>query len=83
MSFTSFQFLIILLPITLVVYWIAGKSKRILQNIILMVASFVFYASYDFKYLIFLILSIVITYILGIYISDHNEKRRKIFESDN
>lgn len=72
-SFTSFEFLLILLPVTLVIYWVAGDSKRILQNIILMVASFVFYSSYDFKYLIFLLLSIGITYISGIYISEHEE----------
>ncbi len=65
MSFVSFQFWAVLLPIVYLLYLLLGKTAKT-QNIILFVASIVFYASFNLKYLIVLAISILVTYLGGL-----------------
>ncbi len=65
MSFVSFQFWAVLLPIVYLLYLLLGKTAKT-QNIILLVASIVFYASFNLKYLIVLAISILVTYLGGL-----------------
>jgi len=60
MSFTSVEFLVLFLPIVFGLHALMEDSK--LKNILLLLASVVFYSFYDIKYVIFLIASIVITF---------------------
>lgn len=64
MLFVSFRFWAILLPLCVLLYFVLGKTARG-QNIVLLIASVIFYASYDLKYLLILALSIAVTYIGG------------------
>ena len=64
MSFVSIQFWALLLPLCFLAYVLAVKTARG-QNIVLLIASVIFYASYDVKYLIVLALSIAVTYLGG------------------
>ena len=66
MSFINFNFWALFLPVCFAVYALAGKTARI-QNIILLLASVVFYSSYDYKYLLILALSIAVTYFGGYF----------------
>ena len=75
MSFINFNFWALFLPLCFAVYAIFGKTARI-QNIILLLASVLFYSSYDYKYFIVLALSIAVTY-LGGYIGSRQENKEK------
>lgn len=65
MSYTSFVFLLIFLPATFFLCFALQKKYRAV-NLILCVASFLFYATYDYKYVIYLSGSIILTYIAGL-----------------
>lgn len=72
MLFSSLTFLFAFLPITLVLYFLA-KDKY--KNYILLVASLIFYAWGEPKYVVLMLLSIVINYYLAILI---HQKRKKL-----
>lgn len=74
MLFSSMIFLWAFLPIVLIVYFISPKK---LKNIILLLASLFFYAWGEPKYIILMISSIFLNYILGILI-DKFKKRKKL-----
>lgn len=65
MNFTSTMFLAAFLPLAFVTYWTSGKSVRI-QNLIMIFWGLVFYALFDWRYDIILILCVVTTYISAI-----------------
>lgn len=76
MSFISVPFLAVFLPVTFLIYWIFRKHPKV-QNAILVAASLIFYACYDWKYLIFLAVSVCVTYFgaaLGLRHPDHSKK---------
>lgn len=75
MSFVSFQFWAILLPLCFLLYVLLGRTARG-QNIVLLITSVIFYVSYDFKYLLTLALSIAVTY-LGGYFGSKQENEVK------
>lgn len=68
MSFTNILFWLILLPSFFICYYIIRKNLRI-QNCLLLIFSVFFYACYDVKYVIFLAISICITYSFGLLYS--------------
>ena len=75
MSFVSFQFWALLLPLCFLFYVLCGKTARG-QNIVLLAVSVIFYASYDLKYLLVLAMSIAVTY-LGGRIGSEQESEKK------
>ncbi len=69
MLFNSINFAIFL-PIAFIFYWfITNKSLR-LQNILLLVASYFFYACWDWRFLFLLIFSTLLDYFTGLKISE-------------
>lgn len=75
MVFSSITFLFYFLPITLALYYILPKKCR---NIVLLIASLIFYAYGEPIYVTLMILSIIFTYIYGLLI-DKFKKYSKIF----
>lgn len=76
MNYLSYIFTLCFLPITLCVYWIFKKSIKI-QNIVLLLASIIFYAFFELKYTIALICCICLTFfgaLLGSRVGKNNEK---------
>jgi len=67
MVFSSPGFLFLFLPIFLILYFLVGKR---LQNPFLVVASLIFYAWGEPKYVFVLITSIILNHIFGNYVSD-------------
>ncbi len=65
MLFSSLTFLFIFLPLVLFIYYIAGKRLR---NSVLLIFSLVFYAYGEPKYLIIMVLSIMVNYIMGLLV---------------
>ncbi|MCU0370224.1 MAG: MBOAT family protein [Bacteroidales bacterium] len=76
MLFNSIDFAIFL-PVVFLLYWFAaGKSLR-LQNILLLVASYFFYGSWDYRFMFLLIFSTILDYFTGIKIHEAKPGRKK------
>ena len=78
MLFNSIEFLLFL-PIVFLLYWFATKGNLILQNILLVVASYFFYACWDFRFLFLLFISTLLDYFTGIKMSEAKNKKSKTF----
>jgi len=77
MVFSSITFLFYFLPITLAVYFIAPKK---LKNTVLLMSSLFFYAWGEPKFIIFMLVSVIQGYILGLLIEKYNgRKQSKLF----
>ena len=64
MNLISVRFLLLFLPIVVLVHYVVKPLR--MKNIILLMASIVFYACYDVKYVVFFTLSIALTYFGGL-----------------
>ncbi|KIC64983.1 MBOAT family O-acyltransferase [Chryseobacterium taiwanense] len=73
MLFNSFSFLIFL-PIVFILYWFVFHKKFQYQNILLLFASFYFYACWDWRFMFLLLFSILLDYISGIKIQNSSGK---------
>jgi D-alanyl-lipoteichoic acid acyltransferase DltB (MBOAT superfamily) len=75
--FNSFQYAVFL-PVVLVVYWRLGHRG---QNLFLLIASYVFYAFWDPRFLILMAISTVTDYTVGrrLAISDDERRRKLLF----
>ena len=78
MLFNSIEFLLFL-PIVFLLYWFATKGNLRLQNILLVVASYFFYACWDFRFLFLLFISTLLDYFTGIKMSEAKNKKSKTF----
>lgn len=74
MLFSSTIFLFAFLPIVLVVYFLLHKPYR---NYFLLLASLIFYAWGEPKFVIVMITSIIANYIFGLVVDKYREDRRK------
>lgn len=78
MLFNSIDFAIFL-PIVFLIYWFGtGKSKRI-QNIFVLIASYVFYGWWDWRFLSLLFLATLIDYVVGIQLGKSEDKKIRKF----
>ena len=77
MLFNSIAFLIFL-PITFILYWFLVNKTFKLQNFFILIASYVFYGSWDWRFLSLIIISSITDYLLGLKIhqSESNSKRK-------
>ena len=78
MLFTSLNFAIFL-PIVFILYWFVAKKNLELQNIVLLISSYFFYACWDWRFMSLLILSTLLGYYSGIKIHESSNKKKKIF----
>lgn len=78
MLFNSLNFAIFL-PIVFVLYWFATKRNFRAQNVLLLVASYFFYASWDWRFMFILISSTLLDYFTGIKIHEAYNQRNKKF----
>ena len=78
MSFNSHQFLVFL-PLVISLYYIVGERYR---NILLLIASYIFYGSWDPRFLLLLIFSTLIDYYCALIIyQSPSAVRRRIYLS--
>lgn len=77
MLFNSIDFLIFL-PFVLVTYWFISSKRLTLQNAFLLIASYVFYAWWDWRFLFLLLLSTFIDYYFGLIIY-RSVSKKKLF----
>jgi len=78
MLFNSISFSIFL-PIVFILYWFATKGNQKLQNILLLVASYYFYACWDWRFLFLLVFSTVLDYYTGLKMADAKSSKMKTF----
>jgi alginate O-acetyltransferase complex protein AlgI len=74
MLFNSITFAIFL-PIVFFLYWSVNRNLK-LQNFLLLVASYYFYASWDYRFLFLLVFSTFLDYYTGIKIHESKSKKR-------
>ncbi len=75
MMFNSIEFLIFL-PVTFVVYWLLGRRMR-WQNLFVVVASYLFYGWWDWRFLLLIAFTTLCSYASGIAISHPTTQQRK------
>jgi len=77
MLFNSLEFTIFL-PIVFILYWFITNKNLKLQNILLLIASYVFYGWWDWRFLSLIIFSSFVDYFVGISLSktEHKNKRK-------
>lgn len=73
MLFNSFSFLVFL-PIVFLLYWFVFKPLR-WQNLLVVIASYVFYGWWDWRFLILIAFTSVCSYLSGILIEKYEGKR--------
>ncbi|PCJ95903.1 MAG: membrane-bound O-acyltransferase family protein [Flavobacteriaceae bacterium] len=78
MLFNSLDFAIFL-PIVFVLYWfVIGKNLN-LQNLLIVIASYIFYGWWDWRFLSLILFSTIIDYSVGVWLSNEKNKlKRKI-----
>jgi len=78
MLFNSLQFLLFF-PIVFALYWMMNKRSLYFQNILLLIASYFFYATWDWRFLFLLIFSTGLDYFTGIKMHDAKNETLKKF----
>lgn len=78
MLFNSPAFLLFL-PIVFILYWYFFNKKFTYQNVLLLIASYIFYGWWSWKFLILLALSTVLDYLYGFGVASKNRKKSKLF----
>src|ERR1700761_2731838 len=76
MLFNSITFAIFL-PIVFTLYWLIPSENRRLQNMLLLLSSYVFYGWWDYRFLFLLIFSTFLDYYSGLKIEGAQTKGRK------
>lgn len=78
MLFNSIDFAIFL-PIVFILYWFVTNKNLKLQNLLIVVASYVFYGWWDWRFLSLIVFSTVIDYTIGQKLkNEENQHKRKV-----
>ena len=79
MLFNSLDFAIFL-PIIFILYWFIAQKNLKLQNALIVIASYVFYGYWDWKFLSLIIFSTVVDFTIGQKLRDElQQAKRKMF----
>ena len=76
MLFNSFEFFLFL-PIVFVLYWFVFKKSIKAQNVLLLVASYVFYGWWDYRFLSLILFSTLVDYFVGLSMQKTTAKKRR------
>ena len=75
MLFNSFEFLVFL-PIVFLLYWFVCRSRR-WQNFLVVIASYIFYGWWDWRFLLLIAFTSLCSYCSGVLL-EHYDGRRKL-----
>ncbi len=78
MLFNSIDF-VIFLPIVFLLYWFITNKNLFVQNTLLLVASYFFYACWDWRFLFLLMFSTLLDYFTGLKMQDAANQNGKRF----
>lgn len=78
MAFNSLDFALFL-PVVFALYWFVFNKNLRQQNLLVLVASYVFYGSWDYRFLVLLVFSTLVDYTVGLALGNaKGAKKRKI-----
>lgn len=78
MLFNSIDFAIFL-PIVFILYWFAANKNLKLQNFLIVLASYVFYGWWDWRFLSLILFSTIVDYLIGLgLLKQENQSKRKV-----
>jgi D-alanyl-lipoteichoic acid acyltransferase DltB (MBOAT superfamily) len=79
MFFNSIDFAIFL-PLVFFLYWFVTNKNLKLQNILIVIASYIFYGWWDWRFLVLIVLSTFTDFLTGIFLSrqENNQKRKML-----
>ena len=78
MLFNSIDFAVFL-PIFFFLYWFVANKNLSLQNLLIVVASYVFYGWWDYRFLSLILFSTLVDYFIGLGLSkENNPIKRKV-----
>lgn len=83
MSFNSFEFLIFL-PVVFLLYWFVFRTRR-LQNILILIASYVFYGWWDWRFLFLIAATSLSSFCSGLLLERYEGRSRwrKVISGSN
>ena len=76
MLFNSFPFLVFL-PTAFAIYWWAGRYRVGVQNVIVLVASYIFYGWWDWRFLTLIFTSSMVDYLVGLNLAKEGRPNRR------
>lgn len=79
MLFNSLEFVLFFISF-FILYWFVFKQNVKFQNVLILIASYIFMGWWDIRFLLVLIISSIINFVLGIYIAkaEDNENRQRL-----
>lgn len=78
MLFNSIEFAVFL-PIVFILYWFVTNRELGLQNLLIVVASYVFYGWWDWRFLSLIIFSTIVDYTIGLQLKkEEKQVKRKV-----
>ena len=78
MLFNSIDFAIFL-PIVFILYWFVTNKNLKLQNLLIVISSYIFYGWWDWRFLSLILFSTILDYSIGISLSKQvNQNKRKM-----
>lgn len=77
MLFNSFQY-VIFLAIVLVIYWGLTSRRIRAQNVVLLIASYVFYAAWDWRFLALIFITSLVDFTIGRAIPQAEGRRKRL-----
>ncbi len=77
MLFNSIDFAIFL-PIVFILYWFETKRNLKLQNLLIVIASYVFYGWWDWRFLSLIIFSTIVDYAVGLKLKNEEKQLKRI-----
>lgn len=78
MLFNSIEFAVFL-PVVFVIYWLLDSQNIKYQNVFLVIASYVFYGWWDWRFLFLIAFSSIVDYFVGIYLGKTDDIRKRKF----
>lgn len=76
MLFNTIEFAIFL-PIVFLLYWFVTNKSLTTQNLLIVVASYVFYGWWDWRFLSLIAFSSMVDYLVGIGLSKYDDKQKR------
>jgi alginate O-acetyltransferase complex protein AlgI len=76
MLFNSIEFLLFL-PLVFILYWFVFNKNLKIQNLLILVSSYVFYGWWDYRFLSLIFLSTIVDYIIGLNIPKQDSERKQ------
>lgn len=78
MLFNSINF-ILFLPVVFLLYWFVFPKTKTSQNLLLVVASFIFYMFWDWRFSLLLLFSVIFNYYCAIFIESSEKQKMRLF----